>query len=60
VKQEISKQTKIMFAKKALVTLALAASVSVSASAFNTGAFVKNALVATKPQAGLRKPGPAK
>jgi hypothetical protein len=38
----------------------LAASVSVSASAFNTGAFVKNVLVATKPQAGLRKPGPAK
>ena len=50
-----------MFAKRALVTLALAASVSVSASAFNTGAFVKsNALVATKPQAAFRKPGLAK
>lgn len=49
-----------MFAKKALVILALAASVSVSASAFHTGAFVKNALVATKPQAAFRKPGSAK
>ncbi|KAG7342298.1 triose-phosphate transporter family protein [Nitzschia inconspicua] len=49
-----------MFAKRALVTLALAASVSVSASAFNTQAFVKNALVATKPQATFRKPSLAK
>ena len=30
-------------AKRALVTLALAASVSIGASAFNPGAFVKNA-----------------
>jgi hypothetical protein len=49
-----------MFAKRALVILALSASVSVSASAFNTGVFVKNALVATKPQAALRKPVPSK
>ena len=32
-----------MIAKRALLTLALATSVSIGASAFNPGAFVKNA-----------------